>query len=63
MVFLDCKLDTESCANRIQGNLAFGTGGLNYYNGTSLAINEDVVVVTINYRTNSESLEMRLVVQ
>ncbi|EUC29477.1 hypothetical protein COCCADRAFT_40129 [Bipolaris zeicola 26-R-13] len=34
------------------GNLAFGTGGLNYYDGTSLAVNEDVVVVTINYRTN-----------
>ncbi|KAL1796004.1 hypothetical protein ACET3X_006228 [Alternaria dauci] len=34
------------------GNLAFGTGGLAYYDGSSLAINEDVVVVTINYRTN-----------
>ncbi|KAJ6283530.1 Carboxylesterase family-domain-containing protein [Bipolaris maydis] len=34
------------------GNLAFGTGGLNYYDGSSLTINEDVVVVTINYRTN-----------
>lgn len=39
----------------MQGNLAFGTGGLAYYDGSSLAINEDVVVVTINYRTNSES--------
>lgn len=38
----------------MQGNLAFGTGGLKYYDGSSLAINEDVVVVTINYRTNSE---------
>ncbi|KAI4926930.1 uncharacterized protein J4E92_006091 [Alternaria infectoria] len=34
------------------GNLAFGTGGLGFYDGSSLAINEDVVVVTINYRTN-----------
>ncbi|KNG49934.1 liver carboxylesterase 1 precursor [Stemphylium lycopersici] len=34
------------------GNLAFGAGGLDFYDGSSLAINEDVVVVTINYRTN-----------
>ncbi|EOA86252.1 uncharacterized protein SETTUDRAFT_161464 [Exserohilum turcica Et28A] len=34
------------------GNLEFGTGGLDYYDGSSLAINEDVVVVTFNYRTN-----------
>jgi len=37
-----------------QGNLAFGTGSLDFYNGDSLAVNEDVVVVTINYRTNSK---------
>jgi acetylcholinesterase/carboxylesterase 2 len=34
------------------GNLAFGTASLAYYNGSSLAVNEDVVVVAINYRTN-----------
>ncbi|KAH6615069.1 liver carboxylesterase 1 precursor [Boeremia exigua] len=34
------------------GNLQFGTGGLQYYDGSSLAITQDVVVVTINYRTN-----------
>ncbi|KAF3000146.1 hypothetical protein E8E13_005218 [Curvularia kusanoi] len=34
------------------GNLQFGTGGLQYYDGSSLAITQDVIVVTINYRTN-----------
>ncbi|KAF9695949.1 hypothetical protein EKO04_006020 [Ascochyta lentis] len=34
------------------GNLQFGTGSLQYYDGSSLAITQDVVVVTINYRTN-----------
>lgn len=34
------------------GNLEIGTGSLPYYNGSSLAVNEDVVVVTPNYRTN-----------
>jgi carboxylesterase 2 len=38
----------------IKGNLAFGTASLAFYNGSSLAVNEDVVVVVINYRTNSE---------
>lgn len=33
----------------------FGTGNLDFYNGTSLAVTQDVIVVTINYRTNSES--------
>lgn len=35
------------------GNLEFGTASLAYYNGSSLAVNEDIVVVAINYRTNS----------
>ena len=35
------------------GNNQFGTASLAYYNGSSLAVNEDVVVVAINYRTNS----------
>jgi len=30
----------------------FGTGGLDFYNGASIAVNQDVVLVTINYRTN-----------
>jgi len=34
------------------GNLEFGTASLAYYNGSSLAVNEDIVVVAINYRTN-----------
>ncbi|KAF2035410.1 liver carboxylesterase 1 precursor [Setomelanomma holmii] len=34
------------------GNLQFGTGELAFYDGSSLAITQDVVVVTINYRTN-----------
>ncbi|KAL0577491.1 hypothetical protein V5O48_004476, partial [Marasmius crinis-equi] len=34
------------------GSLAFGTGSLPAYDGTSLAKNQGVVVVTFNYRTN-----------
>ncbi|KAJ4380866.1 hypothetical protein N0V86_004228 [Didymella sp. IMI 355093] len=34
------------------GNLQSGSGSYDYFDGSSLAINEDVVVVTINYRTN-----------
>ncbi|KAL1592747.1 hypothetical protein SLS60_011163 [Paraconiothyrium brasiliense] len=34
------------------GNLAFGTGSLGYYDGSPFALTQDVVVVTINYRTN-----------
>ncbi|GIZ46043.1 hypothetical protein CKM354_000918400 [Cercospora kikuchii] len=34
------------------GNNQFGTASLAFYNGSSLAANEDVVVVAINYRTN-----------
>jgi hypothetical protein len=32
--------------------LSFGTASLPYYDGLSLASNQDIVVVTINYRTN-----------
>ncbi|KAJ5488048.1 carboxylesterase [Penicillium desertorum] len=32
------------------GNLQIGSASFPFYNGTSLAVNEDVVVVTINYR-------------
>ncbi|TID18582.1 liver carboxylesterase 1 precursor [Venturia nashicola] len=34
------------------GNLQFGSGSLQAYDGTSLAATQDVVVVTFNYRTN-----------
>ncbi|KAJ7509590.1 Carboxylesterase [Mycena galericulata] len=34
------------------GSLLFGTASLPGYDGTSLAANQDIVVVTINYRTN-----------
>ncbi|KIJ56381.1 hypothetical protein M422DRAFT_239602 [Sphaerobolus stellatus SS14] len=34
------------------GGLAFGTGSLPAYDGTSFAENQDIVVVTFNYRTN-----------
>ncbi|KAJ7031881.1 cholinesterase [Mycena alexandri] len=34
------------------GGLIFGTASLPGYDGTSLAVNQNIVVVTINYRTN-----------
>jgi carboxylesterase 2 len=34
------------------GNLMFGTASLEFYDGSSFAVNQDVVVVAINYRTN-----------
>ncbi|THU79860.1 alpha/beta-hydrolase [Dendrothele bispora CBS 962.96] len=34
------------------GSLAFGTGSLPLYDGTSIAKNQDIVIVTFNYRTN-----------
>ncbi|TDL20063.1 alpha/beta-hydrolase [Rickenella mellea] len=34
------------------GSLAFGTASLPAYDGTSIATNQDVIIVTINYRTN-----------
>ena len=36
------------------GGLQFGTGGLPAYDGSSFASYEDVIVVTINYRTNGK---------
>lgn len=42
------------------GNLQFGTGSLAFYNGSRLAYENDVVVVTINYRTNSLSMPIPL---
>lgn len=43
----------------MQGNLQFGTASLPIYDGSSLAISQDVVVVTINYRTNSKCISLR----
>ncbi|KAF8513089.1 Carboxylesterase [Gautieria morchelliformis] len=34
------------------GSLQFGTGSLAVYDGTSFAKNQDIVIVTFNYRTN-----------
>ncbi|KAE9397185.1 Carboxylesterase, partial [Gymnopus androsaceus JB14] len=33
-------------------SLAFGTASVPLYDGASIALNQDIVVVTINYRTN-----------
>lgn len=38
---------------QLQGNLQFGTASLAYYDGSFLAVHEDVIVVVPNYRTNS----------
>ena len=35
------------------GATEFGSGSLAYYDGSSFAANQNVIVVTINYRTNS----------
>lgn len=50
-------------ADTKQGNLQFGSGSLQAYDGTSLAVTQDVVVVTINYRTNSKASLIRFHVQ
>lgn len=34
------------------GDLTFGHGGLPLYDGSQIALREDIIVVTINYRTN-----------
>ncbi|KAK7436643.1 hypothetical protein VKT23_019050 [Stygiomarasmius scandens] len=34
------------------GGLSFGTGSLPLYDGTSIVKNQDIVIVTFNYRTN-----------
>lgn len=33
-------------------SLAFGTASVPEYDGTSIALNQDIIVVSINYRTN-----------
>jgi len=35
------------------GSLAFGTASIAAYDGTSIAKNQDIIIVTINYRTNA----------
>lgn len=35
------------------GNLQFGDAGLPAYDGSSFAANQDIIVVTINYRLNA----------
>ena len=36
------------------GDLQFGSTSVAWYDGTSFAANQDVVVVTTNYRTNGK---------
>ena len=36
------------------GGYKFGANSLPLYNGTNFAANQDVIVVTTNYRTNGE---------
>ena len=40
----------------VKGDLVFGSASSSNYDGTSLAANHDVVVVTFNYRLNSKSI-------
>lgn len=36
----------------MQGSLAFGANSLSSYDGSYFAAYQDVVIVTVNYRTN-----------
>jgi acetyl esterase/lipase len=36
------------------GSLQFGTAGQEVYNGTNFAAYQDVIIVTVNYRTNGK---------
>ena len=36
------------------GSLEFGSASLAFYDGSSFAANQDVIVVTTNYRTNGQ---------
>ena len=36
------------------GNLQSGTSTYSFYDGSSFAANQDVIIVTVNYRTNGE---------
>lgn len=44
---LGCRLTLGN-----HSSLAFGTASIPAYDGTSIALNQDIIVVTINYRTN-----------
>lgn len=39
------------------GGLQFGTAGQSGYNGSAFAAYQDVIIVTVNYRTNGEWIE------
>jgi carboxylesterase type B len=39
------------------GNLLFGSNSMIYFDGTSFAANQDVIVVAPNYRTNGQSTQ------
>lgn len=41
------------------GGLQFGTAGQSGYNGSALAAYQDVIIVTVNYRTNGELMSQR----
>jgi len=43
------------------GTLETGYAGLNVYDGSSIAANQDVIVVTINYRENGRKSPSRYV--
>lgn len=41
------------------GSLQIGTAGQDIYDGSSIAAHQDVIVVSVNYRTNGMSLSGR----
>ena len=41
----------------VKGSFASGGASQSAYDGASFAVNNDIVVVTINYRTNSKSVQ------
>lgn len=40
------------------GFLQFGTAGADIYNGSFFAAHEDLIVVTVNYRTNGKRFQL-----
>ncbi|KAJ7139656.1 Alpha/Beta hydrolase protein [Mycena epipterygia] len=43
---------TKATSQSLRSALAFGTASIPLYNGASIAANQDIVVVSFNYRTN-----------
>jgi carboxylesterase type B len=41
------------------GSTQFGTAGQDLYDGAHMAANQDVIIVTVNYRTNVEYFLLR----